>query len=146
MPGTLQAEAVGPVDVAVIVFGDGQVDGDVALSVRELSDSGVVHIIDLSFVSKDADGVISVVEAADAKVADAFESLTGSQFDLLSDEDLDDIGGELPLGSVALVVVWENTWAARFASAVRRSHGEVVGLERVPRETVLAAIAALDED
>jgi hypothetical protein len=146
MPGTLQAETVGPVDVAVIVFEGGRFSGDVAPSILELADSGVVRIIDVSFVQKGEDGTVAAVEAADSDVADAFERITGTQFDLLSDADIDEVGRELTPGSAAMVVVWENVWAARFARAVRDSHGEVAGLERIPRETVLAAIAALDEE
>jgi hypothetical protein len=48
--------------------------------------------------------------------------------------------------SSALVVVWENTWASRLASAIRGSGGEVVSYLRIPHETVATAIEALQED
>jgi hypothetical protein len=44
-----------------------------------------------------------------------------------------------------MVIVWENSWASRLAAALRGSHGQMVAQERIPRETVLRAIAALDE-
>jgi len=146
MSDVLQAESIGPVDVAVILFEGSRFNGDVAPALVDAVDSGAVRIVDLAFVHKDTDGSVLIVEAADSEVAAAFELLSGSQFDLLNDGDLNDIGEGLNPGSSALVIVWENTWAARVAAAIRGSHGEVVFLERIPRENVLAAIEALGEE
>ena len=146
MLDTLHPEDVGPVDVAVIRFAGNEFSGDVAPALAELSDSGTVRIIDLAFVRKDADGSTTVIEATDAEIADTVQRVIGRQFDLLSEEDLDDVADTLEAGSSALVLVWENSWAARFAAAVRQSRGEVLAMQRIPRETVLTAIAALEED
>ena len=100
----------------------------------------------MAFVRKDADESISYAEVADAQVADAFERLSDAQFDLLSDEDLNEIATGLKAGSSALVIVWESSWAGRLAAAIRASHGQLMSQERIPRETVLRAIAALDEE
>jgi uncharacterized membrane protein len=146
MPGDLTADTVGPVDVAVIAFVDNAFNGDVAPALRELQDSGTVRILDLTFIRKETDGSVGVIELADSDVADAFQRVTGSEFDLLSDHDLDSIGDDLEPGSSAMVVVWENTWAARLAAALRGSHGQLVLMSRIPRDEVVRAIAALDED
>jgi len=146
MPVALQAGSVGPVDVAVIGFEGNQFNGDVAPALSELNRSGTVRIIDLALVRKDADGTTSVIEAGDDEVADALDSVYENQFDLLSEDDLAKIAGGLQPSSSALVVVWENSWAARLAAAVRDSRGRVITQERIPRETVLRAIAALDEE
>ena len=146
MPVALQADSVGPVDVAVIGFEGNQFNGDVAPALSELNRSGTVRIIDLALVCKDADGTTSVIEAGDDEVADALDSVYENQFDLLSEDDLAKIAGGLQPSSSALVVVWENSWAARLAAAVRDSRGRVITQERIPRETVLRAIAALDEE
>jgi len=146
MPATLRADSIGPVDVAVILFDGNKFNGDVAPALADLNDSGTVRIIDLALVRKGADGTATVIEANDADVADTFEGVSETQFDLLSEEDLAEIADGLEADSSALVVVWENTWAARFAAAVRGSRGRVITQERIPRETVLRAIAALDEE
>jgi len=146
MPAGLDADTIGPVDVAVILFEGNKFNGDVAPALSDLNDSGTVRIIDLAFVRKDDDESISYAEVADAQVADAFERLNDTQFDLLSDEDLNEIGAGLKAGSSALVIVWENSWAGRLAAAIRASHGQLISQERIPRETVLRAIAALDEE
>ena len=146
MPAGLDADTIGPVDVAVILFGGNKFNGDVAPALSDLNDSGTVRIIDLAFVRKDDDDSISYAEVADEQVADAFERLNDTQFDLLSDEDLNEIGAGLKPGSSALVIVWENSWAGRLAAAIRASHGQLISQERIPRETVLQAIAALNEE
>jgi Family of unknown function (DUF6325) len=145
MPALLDANAIGPVDVAVIRFEGSEFSGDVAPALSELDRSGTVHIIDLAFVRKEADESISYLEIDDAAVAKEFESLADSQFDLLNDEDLTKIADALEPDTAAMVVVWENSWAARLAAALRDSHGQVVAQERIPRDAVLRAIAALNK-
>jgi uncharacterized membrane protein len=146
MTVSLDPDSIGPVDVAVIAFEGNRFNGDVAPALQELNQSGIVRIVDLAFVLKDADGATTSIEIEDAELADVFSSVYGDQFDLLSDEDLEEMGGRLDPDSSALVIVWENSWAARLAAAVRGSHGTLVEQERIPRETVLRAIAALDEE
>jgi len=146
MTVTLNPDQIGPVDVAVIAFEGNRFNGDVAPALQELNESGVVRIVDLAFVRKDEDGTVSAVEVEDAELADVFSTVYGDQFDLLSDEDLTEIGHSLDPSSSALVVVWENTWQARLAAAIRDSRGTLVEQERIPREIVLRAIAALDEE
>jgi hypothetical protein len=146
MPAALQAESVGPVDVAVILLDGSEFNSDLAPALAELSDSGTVRVIDLAFVRKLADGSVSFAEVGDADIADAFERVAEAQFDLLSDADLTEIATGLEAGTSALVLVWENSWAGRFAAAVRASHGRLIAQDRIPRENVLRAIAALDEE
>jgi hypothetical protein len=146
MPVGLQPDSIGPVDVALIVFDGNAFSGDVAPALAALHDGGTVRVIDLAFVRKEADGTTSFVEVGDADVADEFERVKNAQFDLLSDEDLAAMADGLAPSTSAMVIVWENSWAARFAKAVRESHGSVAALERIPRENVLRAIAALDEE
>jgi hypothetical protein len=146
MSAVLNADAIGPVDVAVIRFEGNDFNGDVAPALADLHDSGTVRVIDLAFVRKDPDGATSFVEVEDEDVAEQLKSVRGEQFDLLSDEDLDYIATGLDPSTSALIIVWENTWAARLAAAVRESHGSLIAQERIPRENVLRAIAALDEE
>ncbi|MGW2281510.1 DUF6325 family protein [Streptomyces sp. NPDC001770] len=145
MPTSLKADSVGPVDVAVVVFEGDRFNGDIAPALRDLHDSGTVRLLDLAFVRRSPEGTVDIVEIEDAEVARAFGRTVDGRFDLLSDEDLQGVAGDLGPGSSALVVAWENAWASRLAAALRGSHGEMVFLERIPRENVERAIAALDE-
>src|SRR5215472_19094818 len=145
MSRTLQSEKIGPVDVAVIAFEGSDFDTGVTPVLTELQKSGTVHVIDLAFVRKDADGNTSIVELADDSVSEVFDQITDSQFDLLSEADLTDIASGLEPSTAAMVVVWENSWATKFASAIRESHCRVAMLERIPRDNVERAITALEE-
>jgi hypothetical protein len=145
MPGLLQVDKMGPVDVAVIAFDSGDLNDDIAPALADLQASGTVRVMDIAFLRKSADGSTTVLELADDAVGDAFDRITDSQVELLSAADLSDLARTLPSESSAMVVVWENCWAARFASMVRESHGRVAMLERIARENVERAITALEE-
>jgi uncharacterized protein DUF6325 len=140
MPVVLEADKLGPVDVAVIAFDGGEFSADVASALAGLQASGTVKVIDMALVRKAADGSTSIVELADESVAELFERI------LLSEADLAELAEALRPETSAMVVVWENSWAARFAAEVRASHGRVAMLERIPQENVERAINALDEE
>ncbi len=146
MPVVLEADKMGPVDVAVIAFEGNDFSGDVAPALADLQASGTVKVIDMAFVRKAADGSTSVAELADEPIAGAFGQLADTQVELLSEADLADLAGALAPDSAAMVVVWENRWAARFASAIRESHGRVAMIERIPQENVERAINALEDE
>jgi len=145
MAAVLQAaDQLGPVDVAVIAFEGGDFSGDVAPALADLQASGTVKVIDMAFLRKAGDGTTSVVEVADEALAEVFERLSDTQVDLLSEADLADLADGLAPRTAAVVLVWENSWAVRFAEAIRASHGRVAMLERIPRENVERAISALE--
>lgn len=146
MSQSLTADTIGPVDVAVFVFEGNDFNGDVAPAIAELSDREIVRVIDLAFVRKEQDGSTSYIEVGDADVADEYARINGTELDLLSDEDLEQFAADLAPSTSALVVVFENTWSARLAAAVRESHGRLESLVRIPRETVLNAFEALTEE
>jgi Family of unknown function (DUF6325) len=145
MPGVLRTDQMGPVDVAVITFDRSEPNRDIAPVLADLQANGTVKVIDLAFVRKMADGSTSIMELAEDDISDAFEPIAQNQVDLLSEADLSELAATLAPASSAMVVVWENTWAARFALAVRKSHGHVAMLERIPAENVERAVSALEE-
>ncbi|GAA2310973.1 DUF6325 family protein [Streptomyces kunmingensis] len=146
MPHGLNADTVGPVDVAVIAFPGNHFHGAIVPALQELQHNGTVHILDLTFVKKGTDGTTLIVELSDTEIAEAFHHLADTQFDLLSDADLQAVADDLAPESSAMIIVWENTWAARLSTALRDSQGDIMMLERIPRKAVLAAIAALDSN
>jgi hypothetical protein len=146
MARILDPNTIGPVDIAQINFDGNRFSGDVVPALAELNDSGIVHIIDLAFISKDAEGATTVIEVEDADVADMFEGLTGHQLDLLNDEDLDILAADLDPNTSALVIVWENSWMARLGAAIRGSGGYLSGSQRVPADVVALALDALEDN
>jgi uncharacterized membrane protein len=136
---------LGPVELIVIAFPDGKLHKDVAPALKEIVDNGTCRIIDLLFVRKDEEGNIKIVELEDSGVAEAFKNVDGDVYDLINASDVETLAQELPNGSAAALVVWENTWASKFAEAVRASKGRVVTNLRVPNSVVEAALQAMEE-
>jgi uncharacterized membrane protein len=138
------ADELGPVSYLVVAFPSQEFRGQIATALRELTDTGIVRIIDLVFVHKSVDGEVEVVELSQLPADDqgAFAGLQDVVIDMLNDEDLEAVGEELEPGGAAAVLVWEDTWAAKLAAGMRDAQGEILDLERVPREVVLAAVAA----
>lgn len=142
---SLDPTTMGPVDLAVFAFEGDRFTGDIAPALAQLVQDGTVRIIDLAFIRKGADGSTEFLEVVDADVADAFAGLDDEQHDLLNDEELLAMADGLEPATAAMVVVWENTWASRVATAIRDSGGWTVTLQRVPHDAVVTAIEALGD-
>jgi uncharacterized membrane protein len=143
----IDVDELGPVDYLVVGFPaeKSNFSGEMAAELRALIDSQTIRVLDLAMVMKDEDGSVVVSELRDADENEIGE-LRAFERDLailLAEEDIKEIGETLEPGSAAAVLVWENTWAAAFGSAVRRSGGELLGSGRIPTQ---ALIAAVEED
>jgi Family of unknown function (DUF6325) len=141
-----EADELGPVDYVVVAFPAGQADfsGEMASELRALIDSNTVRLLDLVLVTKDVDGSVEASELRDADDSEVGQ-LRAAEADLavlLAESDVDEIGGVLEPGSSAAVLVLENTWAAPFGAAVRRSGGQLVASGRIPTQAILAAMDA----
>lgn len=132
---------LGPVEYIVVDFPGSQFNGEIIPALQELVDNGTVRIIDLIVVQKDSDGNVNAMEVNEmGEGAAAFLGLDYEVQGLLSEEDLELIGEQLPDNSTAALLVWENVWAARFTQAVRDSNGIIVDNARIPHDIVMAAI------
>ena len=136
---------MGPIDYILVEWPGRQPNGEVAPHLVDLVDRGLIRILDLAFVAKGEDGSVAAVELADlgGEVGElaVFE---GASSGLLCDEDIDEAAGALEPGTSAALLVFENTWAAPFAAAVRRSGGQLVASGRIPVQAVLAALDAAE--
>jgi hypothetical protein len=105
-------------------------------------------VLDLLVLKKDDDGTLEAFELSDLEEGEVGELRTyeSELAMLLSEEDVNSLAAAIEPGSSAGVLVWENTWAAPFASAVRRSGGQLVASGRIPTQALLAAIEADEED
>lgn len=136
---------VGPVDLLIVEFPGNQFKGEIAPALRDLVTDGTVRVLDLLFVYKDADGEVGSVELAGLgpDLEPAFADLDGQLGGgLLDAEDVAQVGADLALNSSAALIVWENTWAARFVTAMRHAGAHVVDQARIPAEAVAAALDA----
>jgi hypothetical protein len=133
----------GPIEFVVLKFPGNQFSGEIAPALQELVDTGIVQIIDLLFVIKDGDGNIGVLEVdglGDA-VAAVFKPLARQDDELLSQSDGEHFGELLEPNSSAALLLFENTWAARFVQTVLNANGEVLLNERIPRVVIDAVLA-----
>lgn len=138
---------MGPVEYLVVEFPGNQFSGEIVPALIDLVESDTIHIIDLLFIKKDEEGNVSSFELTTLPEDEAapFEDLEGDVYDLLSEEDILIEAELLAPGSSGAILLFENVWAERFATAVRNANGRVVDNARIPMEIVDAAMAALSE-
>jgi hypothetical protein len=143
----IDVDQLGPVDYMVVQFPADKANFSGAMSdeLKKLMDSGTIRVLDLVLVTRDEDGSVDAAELKDTDESEIGElrSLEAELSILLASEDIERVGADLEPGSTAAILVWENTWAAPMASAIRHSGGELVGAGRIPTQ---ALIAAVEED
>jgi Family of unknown function (DUF6325) len=139
-------DELGPVDYLVVEFPAEKANfsGEMASELSALVDRGLIRVLDLMLLKKNLDGSVEGFEAhdfGDDELGElrAFEDQLAL---LLAEEDVESIGAALEPGSIAAVLVFENVWAAPFASSVRRSGGQLVASGRIPIQALAAAIEA----
>jgi hypothetical protein len=141
-----ELDVLGPVDYLVVEFPADKANfsGELAAELRSLVDREVVRVLDLVILRKQIDGSVEVAELADVDESDVGEllALEAGLAMLLAEEDVEEVGKALEPGSIAAVLVYENSWAAPFASSIRRSGGQLVANGRIPTQALLAAIEA----
>jgi Family of unknown function (DUF6325) len=141
-------DELGPVDWIVVEFPGSKFNGQIAPALLDLVERDLIRVLDLLVLKKDADGLLEAFELSDldqGEIGDlrTYESELAM---LLSEEDVTSLAAAIEPGSSAGVLVWENTWAAPFASAVRRSGGQLVASGRIPIQALLAAIEADEKE
>lgn len=142
-----QSHEIGPIDYLLVEWPGKQPNGEVAPHLVDLVDRGLIRILDLVFIAKDEEGNVGALELADlgGEVTE-LAIFDGASSGLLGDEDVEEAGGVLEPGTSAALLVFENSWAAPFVAAVRRSGGELVASGRIPAEDILAALDAAEAD
>ena len=134
-----------PVEYLIIGFPGNRFSGEIMPALTELVEGGLIRIVDLVFIKKDADGNVAAFEIDALEEADdlGLDDLDGEAGGLLSDEDLELATAALAPDSSAALIVWEQRWAERIADAIRNAGGEIVAGERIPAPVVDAALAGL---
>jgi hypothetical protein len=137
---------VGPIDYLALEFPKAKLTGEGLAALVDLVDRGIVRILDLRFVKREEDGSFSAVAISDVDHDGVLDLAVfeGVESGLLDDDDLNQAASVIAPGSAAGLVVYENTWAIPFVSAMRRAGAEVVASGRIPVTDVLAALDALE--
>ena len=138
---------LGPIDVVVIAYpADAPMTGEAVPLFMDLVERGIIRVLDAMFVMKNQDGTLSGFDATDLddKGVGDFAVFEGASSGLLGDEDATTAAEAIEPGSAAVMIVYENRWAAPFVSAVRRNGGVPVAFQRIPAQDVIDALDALD--
>ena len=134
---------VGPIDFILVEWApDHQPNGEAMPHLIDLVDRGVIRILDLAFIRKEMDGTIVRLEIADFGDDEGIMVFEGVSSGVIGDDDVDEASGALEPGATAALLVYENTWAAPFATALRKAGAQLVATGRIPTN---ALISALDE-
>jgi hypothetical protein len=140
-------DEMGPIDYVVVEFPAPKASfaGAMATELASLVDAELIRVLDFVIIEKGTDGLADVREFEDLAGIDALGdlcALEGRLAEILTLEDLENVGEVLDAGTTAAVVVWENTWAGPFASAARRSGGQLVAGGRIPMQDLVGALDA----
>ena len=135
--------AVGPVDVYIIGFPGNKFSGRIAPAILELVESRTIRVIDLLFLSKDADGVVTTLAAADIDDTGAsYLSIQVTQPGALGPEDAEEVKDDLPANSSALLIAFENLWTAKIVDALRDADAVMIDSIRIPVDVAEAVLDA----
>jgi len=134
---------VGPVEYLILGFPGNKFTGQIVPELAKLIDSGLIRLIDLTFIRKDSAGEVEVVEYDAVEELAAFAGLDAEVGGILTGEDIAHAALSLEPNTSAALLIWEDTWAAPFAAAVRNASGVILEGARIPREIIEQAMDAL---
>jgi hypothetical protein len=140
-------DELGPVDYLVVEFpaGAANFNGEMAAEIGRLVDSGIIRVLDLLVIQKDPDGNLEGFEIDDLEGLDDLRVAETQLAELLAADDVAHLAASMDPGTTAGVIVWENRWAAPFASAARRAGGQLIATGRIPIQAIAAALEADQE-
>ena len=141
---TTSLDELGPVDYTIVEFpaGASSFTGEMATALVDLVERGTIRVIDVLILTKDADGSVEAMELSDIAELGELGALEAELAELLAEDDVEPLAAAMDPGSVAGVIIWENLWAAPFASAARRSGGQLIATGRIPIQAIIASIEA----
>lgn len=129
----------GPVELVLAAYVGDRPDPEIMDAIASLVEAGTVRLIDLVHVTRDDDGGVRYLEVDESSIEVGRIDLAAGG--LASQEDIDELGGRLPTGTSALLLVVELLWAKHLASTLARAGGFVVDFERIPAPVVNAVVA-----
>jgi hypothetical protein len=137
-------DELGPIDYLVVDFpaGASNFTGEMAKELLALVDAGTIRVIDVLILTKNEDGTVEPMELSDVGELGELEPMEAQLGDLLAEEDVVNLAAAIEPGNRAGVLIWENLWAAPFASAARRSGGQLIANGRIPIQAIIASIEA----
>jgi len=133
---------LGPVDYLIVEWPPGkQPTGEGLKILADLTDRGLIRVLDLVFVQKEPDGKVSALALMDIDADGDLDlvEFEGASSGMLTEDDYNEAGGALEPGASAAILLYENRWARPFAAAVRRSGAQLVASGRIAADDLAAA-------
>jgi uncharacterized protein DUF6325 len=136
--------SLGPVDYIIVEFpaGASNFTGEMAKELLALVDAGTIRVIDVLILTKNEDGTVDAMELSDIEELGPLREVEAQLASLLAEDDVEHLAAAMDPGSTAGVLIWENLWAAPFASAARHSGGQLIATGRIPIQAIIASIEA----
>jgi Family of unknown function (DUF6325) len=134
---------IGPIEYIIVGFPGNQFTGQIAPALADLIDNDTIRILDLVFISKDADGDVTAFEYDELEELAAFGDLDGEVGGLIGPDDIAHAAEGLDPNSSAALLIWEDTWAVPFVEAMRSSGGVLLEGGRIPHDLAEEAFAGL---
>ncbi len=137
-------DELGPVDFVIVEFPPGEANftGEMIEELVSLVDAGTIRVIDILILTKNDDGEVDAVELNEAGDLGGLVAIEAELAELLAADDVIHLAAAMDPGTVAGVLVYENVWAAGFASAARRAGGQLIANGRIPIQAIIASIEA----
>ncbi len=137
-------DELGPVDFVIVEFPAGQQNftGEGVEELLRLHDAGTIRVMDVLILQKGEDGTVMAQELGDLDELGPLQQIADELVHTLAEADVEHLAAAMDPGSVAGVLVYENTWAAPFASALRRAGGQLIANGRIPIQAIIAAVEA----
>jgi hypothetical protein len=139
-------DAMGPISYLIVEFPGNKMTGEGFAVLVDLVDRGVIRILDLLFLTRDADGTTRALALADIDHDGQLDLaiFEGASSGLFDESDLAEAASVITPGSSAGVLLFENRWATSFTQALRRGGAELVAAGYIPQDLLAAAIDATD--
>jgi hypothetical protein len=142
-----QEDTLGPVSYLIVEFPGNKMTGEGFPILLDLVDRGLIRVLDLKFLTKDADGALRSIELADIDHDGTFDFalFEGVSSGVIDHSDVDDAGAVIEAGSSAALLIFENRWATQFVEALRRGGAQMVAAGYIPHDTLVASLDAAEK-
>jgi len=135
---------LGPISYLIVEFPGNKMTGEGLQALVDLTDRGLIRILDLVFVKRELDGTVEAIEITDLDHDGELDLVVfeGAASGLLDESDLADAEAAIEPGSSAGIMIFENTWAKGFTKALRAGGAELVAAGYIPQDALLASLDA----
>jgi hypothetical protein len=135
---------MGPISYLIAEFPGNKMTGEGFTILVDLVERGLIRILDLRFVTRNADGSVQAIELSDIDRDGAFDLAVfeGASSGMLDDSDFADAAAAIEPGASAGILIFENRWATSFVDALRRSGAELVAAGYIPKDAILESLDA----